>query len=257
MRKVLFLLTTLVVFFQGKIQSQTLQNIHASFDGEKILVTYDLIDPDPGQRFNVALYSSHDNYTTLLTALTGDAGDAVLPGKNKSVNWNAKSSLVPNFDNIITIKVKALKIVKVVQVADPPPASTTAKLVMQPFTRSAYKRGEEVDLRWSGGYGVKKISIVLLKDNVVQTKIADNIENTQKYAWKVPKKNRTGKNYSIQVIDTGQAGAPSSTPLFTIRPRTSLLVKVLPIAAVAGAAGILFLGANKAPDVLPGPINPN
>jgi hypothetical protein len=256
MSKAIFLIAALVVFFHGKIQAQVLQNIHASFDGEKILVTYDLVDPDPGQRFKVTLYSSHDNYSTLLTALTGDAGDVISPGKNKSVSWNVKGSLAPDFDNTLAIKVKALKIVKTVQVTDPLPASTpAAKMALQPFTRSTFKRGEEVDLRWSGE--VKRINIVLLKDDVVQMKIAENVESTQKYVWKVPKKNKTGKNYSIQVIDANKAGELTSTPPFTIRPRLPLFAKMLPVAAVA-AAVLLLSGNKKTPSSeLPGPVNPD
>jgi hypothetical protein len=88
-------------------------------------------------------------------------------------------------------------------------------------------------------------------------KIAENIENTQKYVWKVPKKNKPGKNYSIHVIDANNAGELTSTPPFAIRPRIPLFVKMLPVAAVA--ATVLFLSGNKKTpsSELPGPVNPN
>jgi hypothetical protein len=259
MSKLLFLLTGLVVFYHGNIQSQNLRNIRASFDGEKIVVAYDLIDADPEQQFKVTFYSSHDNYTTPVTALTGDVGDAVSPGKNKNVHWNVKNSLTPDFDDLITIKVKALKIVKTISVATEPLAASTnaTKLIFQPLTRSNFKRGDQIDLRWSGGSEVKKISIVLLKGNVVQAKIAENIDNAHGYVWKIPKKNKTGKKYSIQVIDSDKPDRPSGTPLFTIRPRTSMLVKAVPLVVVAGVAVLLLNNNKESSGDLPGPINPN
>jgi hypothetical protein len=259
MSKVLFLIIIMIVFSRENSQSQTLQNVHAAFDGEKVHVTYDLLDKDPSQQFKVSLYSSHDNYSIPLAALTGDVGDAVSAGKNKSVNWNVRSALSPDFDNIISIKVKALKIVKTVPVTDPLPASSSsAKLALQPFTRTAFKKGEKIELRWSGANAVKKINIVLLKDNVIHTMIAENIANDQSFVWQIPKQNKTGKNYSIHVVDIDKPSEFTSTPSFTIRPRTSYTVKALPVLVVAGVAAVVLLDSDKASsDELPGPINPD
>jgi hypothetical protein len=255
----LHIVLCLFVFQHGLVSAQALQNIRASFDGEKIIVNYDLIDPDPRQEFKVTLYSSHDSYTAPLAALTGDTGASVLPGKNKNVNWHVKSGLPADFDNTITIKVKALRIVKEVPVPDPAQPSTTAtKLTLLPVARSKFKRGDSVDLRWAGGNEVKTVSIVLLKDNVIHSRIAENVENKQTYSWTIPRKSRTGKNYAIEVVNTNNSVEQTTTPVFTIRPRTAMLIKTLPIAGAVGVATVLLLGGNKSSsEELPGPVNPN
>jgi hypothetical protein len=59
MRSTIIVLFTLLV--TPNLQGQTVDNILASFDGEKVTVAYNLESKKEGQRFNVFIYSSHDN----------------------------------------------------------------------------------------------------------------------------------------------------------------------------------------------------
>jgi hypothetical protein len=61
----------LVVLMTGvTVRAQTVENINTKFDGEKIIITYDLNYSDPAEKFTVNLYSSHDNYNRPLTLST-------------------------------------------------------------------------------------------------------------------------------------------------------------------------------------------
>jgi hypothetical protein len=90
------------------VQAQTLEKLTATFDGEKMIVTYNLAYADASQKFKVALYSSHDNFKQPIM-VTGDAGENVLPGAAKRAVWDAKRTLPADFDGDIQIKLKAAR----------------------------------------------------------------------------------------------------------------------------------------------------
>ena len=225
---------------------QTLENVNASFDGEKMLITYDLGFTDANQKFKVALYSSHDNYTTPLAFSAGDLGENVMPGKAKRIEWEVKNSLPADFDSDITLKVKASKV-----------RAPVAKLVINPLSKGAYKKGQTVDLQWQGGRPTDKINIELYKDNDLQNKLAENVSNNQSYKWAVPKALK-GKGYSIHI---STATDQSNSQSFTIKPKMPILLIIAPVVVLGGA--IAFLGGSKSPkdppivsEDLPGPAKP-
>lgn len=226
---------------------QSIENVRTSFDGEKMVITYDLVYSDPAQKFKVTFYGSHDNYQRPLSLLSGDFGDNVLPGKNNRVTWDAKNSLSGDFDKDIAIQVKATKVA-------PPVAAV--KLSMKPFDQSVYKRGRSIIVRWVGGNPGDKLSIELFKSNQVTHKIADKVDNTGRYDWTMPNSVRAGKEYLIRISNSDQPTELSNSQLFTIKPRTPFIVKVLPILGV-GAAVYLLKGSSTGSKDLPAPPNPN
>ena len=68
-------------------QAQSLEKVNASFDGDKVIITYNLSNPSPDEKFKVALYSSHDNYARPLSLVTGDVGESVHSGTGNRVVW--------------------------------------------------------------------------------------------------------------------------------------------------------------------------
>lgn len=238
-------------------QAQEIKDVRASFDGEKVIITYDLAFDDPTQKFKIALYSSHNNYERPLSLLLGDQGDNVVPGERNRVIWDTKSALPPDFDSDLTIKVKATKIIAVVNEA------SAMRLSMKPFDKSVVKKGKTLEVKWVGGRPDEKINIELFKDNVIQQKITQT-ENKNSYAWTVSKKNATGKNYVVRISKADNPTEVSNSQFFQIKPRTPFIVKVLPVLAIGGV--IYFLSGSKSGedggttptvDDLPGPVKPN
>ena len=248
------LLTCLL--FVDPATAQEVKDVRASFDGEKVIITYDLKFDDPTQKFKVALYSSHNNYERPLSLLLGDQGDNVVPGERNRVIWDTKSALPPDFDSDLTIKVKATKIIPVVTEA------AVMRLSMKPFDKSVIKKGKTLEVKWVGGRADEKINIDLFKDNVIQQKITET-ENKNHYSWTIPKKNAAGKNYVVRISKADNPTEVSNSQFFQIKPRTSFFVKILPVLAIGGA--VAFLSGSKTGedpggttlDDLPGPVKPN
>ena len=126
--------------------------------------------------------------------------------------------------------------------------------------RSSYKRGSTLEMAWVGGTPQDKLNVELLRDSVVQQKIAENIINTQKFSWSIPMNIKPGDNYVVRVIKTDSTEVISVTQPFIIRRKIPLLLKVIPIVAVGTVFVVVAAGSGSGTstsDDLPTPIKPN
>ena len=181
--------------------AQTIENLTNTFDGEKMVITYDLISPDVTQKFKVSLFSSHNNYTTPLTLLTGDFGDNVLPGRNHRVLWDVKNGVPADFDGKISIKVKAAPMVPVVE---PAKVEALSKLAIKPLVQSTYKKGSTIQISWSGGQTGDKIIIEVLKSGQVKQKLSEISNSTQSYSWLMSADMKQGKDYTLRLTNSSK-----------------------------------------------------
>jgi hypothetical protein len=229
--------------------AQSVENINASFDGEKITVSYFLNSTEVSQKFKIELYGSHDNYSQPLQ-VTGDAGENVLPGRAKIVMWNAKEALPSDFDGDVRIKIKAIKM-------------AAPALAFEPLTLKTYKKGRTISMKWTGGYKSDKVTIELQKNKVIDQPVAELIDNNGAYEWKLPK-NVKGKNYQLVLTNSSQKSSdPITSDEFRVKPRTPFIVKILPV-LVAGGVAVFLFGNDDKPgtgdppdyDTLPGPVKP-
>ena len=238
--------------FCGAISAfgQTLENVKAAFDGEKMVITYDLGFTDANQKFKVAFYSSHDSYARPLSFITGDAGESVHVGKANKVIWDVKNTLPPDFDGDITIKIKTSKVVAV---------EAVTKLSLKPLDRNVYKKGQTVQVEWKGGKPSDKIHIDLYKDGTLQQKLTESLGNSpQLYQWMLPK-DLKGSGYSFRIANSSDQ---TNSGNFKVKPKIPLMLKVLPVLMIGGV--VVALGGSKStitdqtPNIdLPGPIKPN
>ena len=105
MRKLL----TLGLFLSFSLSglAQTVKNVQARVEGNKVYVNYDLIASSDGQKFNVELRSSIDNFSKPLVDVTGDVGPDQEAGLGKTIIWNAISEM-GNFSGSVTFEVTSL-----------------------------------------------------------------------------------------------------------------------------------------------------
>jgi hypothetical protein len=229
------------------LRAQILENINASFDGERVTVSYALNHTEASQKFIIAFYSSHDNFTQPIQ-VTGDAGENVLPGAAKRVVWDAKSALPSEFDGDLRIKIKATKM-------------AAPELVFEPLSLKTYKKGRTISMKWTGGFPSDKVTIELQKSKVTDLRVAEQIDNSGAYEWKMPKSVK-GKNYQLTLTNSSNPADPVTSSEFRVKPRTPFLVKILPILAAGVVAVILSGDDDGGPDgptgdsVLPAPIKP-
>lgn len=231
---------------------QSLANLKTSFDGEKMVIIYDLLFAEPGQKFKVSFYSSHDNYSRPLSLLTGDAGESVNPGQGNRVVWDAKNTLPADFDADITIKIKVSK----------GGTGASNKLTTKALDKGSYKKGESLTLRWSGGNTGGKVNVTLYKDGARQQVIADKISNSQEYTWVVPKKGLSGKGYTLRVTNAANETELSDSQPFGVKSKIPMLLIIPAVVLVGVTTFVVTSGGSEPPpeqgeDELPGPVKPN
>jgi hypothetical protein len=219
--------------------SQSFENLESSFDGENVIITYDLVAAGPTSRFSVIVYSSHDRYALPLKAVKGDVGDNVLPGKGHVIVWEARNNLAADFSGEIVVKLKG--------------APSFSALAMEPLARSVYKKGEEVSVNWKGGLLTDQVEITLTKKNSVKKKLVQSMDNGHNYAWKIPKGISAGKHYGVTVTKVGETTDMSTMQPFRIKARIPLWLKVLPVVAVGVFVGIIIGDGGSGSDELPTP----
>ncbi|HMG91979.1 MAG TPA: hypothetical protein VK589_18110, partial [Chryseolinea sp.] len=80
----------LVLFAFHGVHAQTITNVTTEEVGDKIVVRYDITAATKGDyQFEVALYSSKDNYNQTLRNVTGNGvGPSVFSGKERVIIWD-------------------------------------------------------------------------------------------------------------------------------------------------------------------------
>ncbi len=212
------------------MQAQSFENVESSFDGENVIITYDLVSDDPTSRYSVTFYSSHDRYAIPLKSVKGDVGDGVLPGRGHVIVWDARNNLPADFSSEVTVKLKG--------------APTAAALTTEPLARSVYKKGEQVDINWKGGLLTDKIVISLTRKNSIKKQLAVSLDNNHSYSWKIPDNISAGKNYGVTVTKAGETDDLSKMQPFRIKARIPIWLKVLPVVAAGVVVGIIAGGGS-------------
>ena len=237
------LLVFLLSWVGGNAQSIT--NVIAQFDGEKVIISYDLVSRHADDRYAIQVFSSNDNFSQPLSLLVGDAGESVQPGTNRRLTWDARSSLPESFDQDIIFKLRGSLVVS---------QNHPMRLEMKPLDFHAYKRGGILNMEWNGGRAGEPLTVELLRNNQVVDKITE-VENSNLYSWSIPRKQKPGKDYTLRISKASDSGIQSESATFEIKPRLALWVKLLPVVVVGGVVAILAAG-DEEPD-LPGAPSPD
>ena len=106
-----------------------------------------------------------------------------------------------------------------------------------------------MNISWTGGTPGETVELSLFKGGEVKEKISEQ-SNNGVYSWQVPKKTKSG---SYQLKLTGNSSGFAMSTNFKVKPKTPLIVKVLPFLAV-GAVAYVVLGSGD--EDLPPPPEP-
>jgi hypothetical protein len=210
------------------LAAQRVENVKAEVigEGEKVIITYDLIGAGENQKFKVQLYGSHNNYAAPLSLVTGDVGRDrdLTPGPNKRIEWSAKSEL-KDFSGDVTFEVRADLV--------------AAAFVMQnPSGGTKVKRGKTLQISWQGGTPGENVRLDLMQGGSVVSQIAST-RNSQSYTWAVPKSTAKASNYQVRL--SGESGSVTSGN-FTVKSKSKVALIVLPIVAVGVLVAVLVSG---------------
>ena len=101
LHQIFFLL--LMVFFSNSAFSQEnfASNISKSVsDGEKLLITYDLVPGDNSKSFSVILLLTYQGQQVEASSAYGDIGSNISPGKEKAIVWYFKDDFDGDINNV-------------------------------------------------------------------------------------------------------------------------------------------------------------
>lgn len=224
----------LLLFLAGVTFGQSIDIVKATFDGQKVLINYELAFADASQKFTVSLYSSYDNYAVPIQGITGTVGEGVVPGENYHINWDVRSALPPTFDGEIIFKVKATKLIPALP------------LNVIPFSVTAYKRGQSIEINWTGGRTGDKLTIELQKGNETPQKVIEKTYNNQNYSWQIPTKTKPGNDYTVRIFNPDKSADTATSEKFSIKPKYAVWMKAIPF-VVVGVVIKLLSGSDPPP----------
>ena len=228
------------VVWCGNVFSQSIQNIRTQIDGNKVIITYDLVSPDPRVNYDIRFYGSVEGRRERLFRATGDVGRDIQGGKNKELQWS-------NDIELINVPLERIKFDLTFQFLDPPVK------MLKPISNVEFKRGKTHTLKWLGG---ERVTIDLYRgDERVRT--IGYAQEGGSFSWRISASLKPGNNYSVEIYGDRRKGVVKSKE-FSIKRRYPIWVKVVPIVAIGGAAAYVVSQSDDGEDdTLPAPINPN
>lgn len=205
------LISFLICTFSLSAFSQKLENQKAVSAGERIVITYDLQAEVPGDKYDVQIYSSHNNFSTQLKNTTGDIGNGVTPGIGKRIEWEAKKE-IGNYQGELSFEIRAdVKAVFAYKNSIP-----------------STKRGKSLTVSWRGGVKTEDVKVILLNEGIEQSTLSTS-GNYGSFDWSVPAKHKTGGSYQIR-LDNGKESVTSN--YFSLKQKIPMIVKILPVAVI-------------------------
>lgn len=207
--------------------------------GDHVVLHYDLIDTVSSRTYTVNIYGSQDNYASPLEKISGDIGLEVRPGGDRKIVWNAREALGAAFAGDVRLEVRGK--------------------VYIPFVKldgfddyKVFKRKKTYKVTWTGGRGNSVLNFDLYRGEKRITSFP-NIANVGYCNLKFNDV-RPGKGYVLRISDAKNKDDVVYSAPFQIKRKVPLLLKALPVAAVAYAVYSLASGSSAEPDIIDPPV---
>jgi hypothetical protein len=216
----------LVLFFACfQLYAQRIENIRAEAinGGERVTITYDITGAPANQKFKVSVYSSHNNYSTPLSLVTGDLND-VTPGTGRRIEWNARNEMV-EYTGDVTFELRA----------DPMTIPLSVK------TPTGVKKGKSTTINYEGVISGENVKLELIKSGVVVNQVGTTTDPAR-YTWTVPVDVDKASDYQIRLT----AGTRTTTSgSFSIKQKLKPWMYIVPVVVVTGVVVFLLVKPKK------------
>lgn len=215
----------LLVLAAASSMGQTISIKRIELIGEKVVIHFDLDDSNPNNAYLLNLYASKDNFATPLQKVTGDVGMDVKPGAGKKVEWMILQEF-GGYKGKLALEIRGKVYVPFVRLQD--------------FgTGKSFRRGKGYNVNWKPGNS-NPVNIDLYKGSQ-RISGENNHPNNGNYTMFIPAGTKPGKDYRLKITDSRNSEEVIYTNTFKIQPKIPVLVKALPIAAVAGVVAWVIL----------------
>jgi hypothetical protein len=160
------------------VKAQEFENIIASVHGDSIEIAYDLKNLPAESSVNIKVFSSHNAFTSPLQNLYGDL-KLVKNGLGKKIIWNAAD--LRGYTGELTFQLDG-EIIHAWKFK----------------TKSKFRRGKQLVIKWTGGSEEDKIRTELLDPSGNQI-FATECENKKSHSWTLPKSLKPDRGYSLRI----------------------------------------------------------
>ena len=225
------------------LTAQTIENIRVEKAGDKLLIRYDLVHDNPSEKFMIRAYSSVNNFSDHLVIIKGDIGDRIAPGRDKLIEWYARSEL-GSFKGEVIVEVRLFE-------------SKSSYYILNPYAQSSVKRASELQINWSGGVSNDKLEIDLYRDGTRLRSIGSGVDNTGDYRYVLPENLKPGSKYQIKIQSTDDPNLNAYSGNFSIARKIPLVAKIIPVVVIGGVVGYLLSQQETPKEDLPLPSDPN
>ncbi|MFM8349175.1 MAG: hypothetical protein ACKOAR_14125 [Bacteroidota bacterium] len=213
---VTFLLAALLCTSAAQAQQFVIDRMEQA--GDDLIIHYNLSDSVSGRSYTVNLYSSTDSYINPLTKVTGDLGLEVKPGGNRQIIWHAREELGATFRGAVSLEVRGKVYIPFVKMDG-----------LKDYRR--FKLRKTYRITWTGGRENQVLNFDLYKgERKVST--FDNIANVGRYDLRFDNV-KPGRGYRFRISDVRNKDELVITDTFALRRKVPLLLKMVPLAAIA------------------------
>lgn len=214
-----------MIFIGSDVDAQRVFNLRTELKDGKVTVIYDLEAPSDEYEFDVKLYGSHNNFSTPVKLLNGDAGSGQKPGVDKKLVWSAREE-IGVFKGTLQVELSAT-----------PKLNVAPVIITEPTGGQVVRRGKSIEVKWTGGSKKEEIELQLTRGSDLHRSI-EKVPNTGNYKIKISGEEPLGE-YQVRLLSL--QGEVFSKP-FEVKKPTKVLFKILP---VVGLAGVVFLLTGK------------
>lgn len=128
---------------------------------------------------------------------------------------------------------------------------------LAPIADSKYKRGNSIQVRWTGGNPDDEYALDLF-DGRFHYRHLGELKNSGTYPWIIPMDVEPGKEYKFKLTNTNDFGEYAFSQTFIVKRRVPIAVWIVPGAlVVGGAVYLIFFHGEEGISDLPAPIEPN
>ena len=223
--------------------TQSLENIRSVIRNNIIEIRYDLVEDQVSEaRYEIYVYSSHNQFTSPLEKVTGDVGKDISTGLDKLIIWDPKSEL-SGFQGEISFQVVLNIFIPYVS-------------FINPIDGSSIKRGNTNIIKWRGGNANDKLQLELYQNNT-RIRVLQSIDNIGEFNWAVPKDIKPGKDYQLKATSITNSDFSSFSKSFEIKRKVPLMFIIAPAAVVVGVVILLWPEGTPENQSIPDPPNLN
>lgn len=227
MKQPLIILLLLLTF--GAAKAQEIKNIEVKQEGDNIILSFNLLPKESTrEQYSLRITSSKDNYNALINV--DKPTNDVKPTNRLSYVISGNENF-GGFSGDVDFQIEATLVY-------------TPLRVVTPNNRVTVKKGKPMNVQWEGGNKDDKYNVDLYKAGTKVFALNSSFAKTAT-TWTVPEDTKPGKDYKVKITSKKNPNQAVFTQDFNIKGKTSIMIKLLPVAALGGLAAVLLGGKSK------------